>query len=137
MAMVQYAWCGGKGIDDAKLISPCNVCDGDGYINVPDPPPKCGRCSDTEKVQDGFSREAAKCSGCYGTGWASLGGSGKHRSVGQTEAATCSILYALECSAEVVLQQTEVYHAQNHRFEKCDCMHNDFIVACSVLHKAL
>ena len=70
MAMVQCAWCGGKGIDDVKLKSPCIICDGDGYINVPDPPTKCGRCSGTGKVKDSFSSEAGKCSGCSGTGWA-------------------------------------------------------------------
>ena len=70
MAMAQCAWCSGKGIDDFKLSSPCNVCDGDGYVNVPDPPTECGRCSGTGKIMDSFTHKPVKCSGCRGSGWA-------------------------------------------------------------------
>ncbi len=70
MAMVQCAWCGGQGIDDVKLSSPCDVCGGDGYVSVPDPPTECGRCKGTGKVLDSFSRKTVKCSGCSGSGWA-------------------------------------------------------------------
>jgi len=70
MSLVKCSWCDGKGIDDFKLNSPCEVCGGDGYIDVPDPPTKCGRCNGTGKTKDSFSQQTGKCSGCKGTGWA-------------------------------------------------------------------
>jgi DnaJ-class molecular chaperone len=71
MAMVECAWCQGKGVDDTKLDSPCNVCGGDGYVSVPDPPTRCGRCEGTGRIRDGVSQSQEKCSGCGGSGWAS------------------------------------------------------------------
>ena len=69
--MVQCSWCEGRGIDEPELSSPCNVCGGDGYISVPDPPTRCGRCKGTGRVRDSVSGRSEKCSGCGGSGWAS------------------------------------------------------------------
>ncbi len=70
MSMVECAWCHGKGIDNPEFSSPCNVCGGDGYVSVPDPPTKCARCSGTGRVIDSATKLESKCSGCGGSGWA-------------------------------------------------------------------
>jgi hypothetical protein len=70
MAMVKCAWCGGSGTDGPGG-SPCGVCGGDGHINVPEPPTRCGRCNGTGRVRNDVTEEVSSCSGCGGSGWSS------------------------------------------------------------------
>jgi len=70
MAMVKCAWCDGTGTDGPGN-SPCDICGGDGYLNVPEPPTKCGRCNGTGRIENEVTEEVSRCSGCGGSGWAS------------------------------------------------------------------
>ncbi len=68
MALVKCARCKGTGIDGPG-DSPCDICGGDGRVEVPDPATPCVRCGGTGLIYNDILEEHGTCGGCGGTGW--------------------------------------------------------------------
>lgn len=69
MGMAKCAYCSGTGTDGPGG-SPCDICGGDGHVQVPDPPTACARCKGTGRMKNEITEQESRCAGCKGTGWA-------------------------------------------------------------------
>ncbi len=68
MSMAKCAWCKGTG-SDGPGGSPCDICGGDGHVQVPDPPTPCARCKGAGRMKNELTEQVSTCVGCKGTGW--------------------------------------------------------------------